>query len=557
MKKIVCLLIVSLMLCTTVFASPASDWAVEYVNRASETGIVDAEGSYNYKTPINREDFCTLAFKTLYKCGITKPETLKNPFDDTENKEVIDLYSLGVINGKSATTFAPHDNITREEAAAILHRMCKVLGIEEVYDDYRLSSYCFSDESQFSDWATEHIYNIYFHGIMTGVGSDKFSPEEFYTTEQAIVTMVRMHDKYYHAFKLFEDRLNAQMPKDKNYMFSPLSVKMALAIAANGADGKTLDEILEATDIENLDEFNEKSKGMIEQYSNYDLLEVNIANSIWINKDLTEQRFGDSFKSNVEEFYDAESKISDNLNFVDDVNSWAFENTNGKIAEIIDNPSYWAMIVNAIYFKGGWAFEFPESMTKPDIFTNADGIEVETEFMNWTEFFRYCEKDDVKILAIPYKNRFLKSDLDINMYVLISDYDIVETEVLNKALEEDKLNMKSYVRLSMPKFEISYSDSLGSKFYDMGMKAPFGEDADFKKMFDKGNMQIMDILHTTYIKVDEKGTEAAAVTGVGMGGSSGRYPVPTEFKMNKPFTFVIRDDTNGEILFMGRYAFAE
>lgn len=570
MKKIVSLLIVCLMLGTTVFASTPSIWALEYVDEALKIGIIDSAMNYSYTMPINREDFCTLALNSLYKCGITKPEILGNPFDDTENKDVIELYGLGMINGKSATNFAPYENITREEAATILHRMCKLLGIEDVYDDYRLSSYSFVDMEEFSDWAKEHIYNVYFHGIMTGVGSDKFAPQAFYTTEQAVITIIRLYNKYTGQDaenNLFEDKLNAQMPKNKNYMFSPLSVKMALAIVANGADGETLDKILKVTDIENLDEFNAKSKDMIERYSEYDLLKLNIANSLWLNIDLTSQTYNKEYKKKVKECYYADAWTTDSSDFVPDVNGWVEEKTDGMITKIVDKPSYWAMVVNAIYFKGGWEFEFNESLTKTDMFTNADGTEVETDFMNQTNFFRYYENEGVKILALPYKNKFYsvnedgevlseKSDLNINMYVLMSDYDIAATEVLNKALEEEKLNIKSYVKLSMPKFEISNSESLSGKLYDIGMKTPFGESADFRKMFDEGNMWIMDILHATYIKVDEKGTEAAAVTGVGMGGSSGRPPIPVEFKLNKPFAFIIRDDTNGEILFMGRYAFA-
>ena len=80
--------------------------------------------------------------------------------------------------------------------------------------------------------------------------------------------------------------------------------------------------------------------------------------------------------------------------------------------------------------------------------------------------------------------------------------------------------------------------------------------AEFGSMFDGGNMWLDRVVHKTYIKVDEEGTEAAAVTGAGMGGSA-LPPEPLEVKYNRPFTFVIKDNINGEILFMGEYAFAE
>ena len=93
--------------------------------------------------------------------------------------------------------------------------------------------------------------------------------------------------------------------------------------------------------------------------------------------------------------------------------------------------------------------------------------------------------------------------------------------------------------------------------YNLGIDFAFdAEKADFKSMFDGGNMFITDALHKTYINVNEKGTEAAAVTAIMLAGSA-LPPQPIEVKFNKPFTFVIRDNDSGEILFMGKYAFAE
>ncbi|MBQ6845877.1 MAG: hypothetical protein IJO61_01980, partial [Oscillospiraceae bacterium] len=94
---------------------------------------------------------------------------------------------------------------------------------------------------------------------------------------------------------------------------------------------------------------------------------------------------------------------------------------------------------------------------------------------------------------------------------------------------------------------------------EIGIVKAYDEElAEFKPMVTFEDMWIEDVLHKTYIEIDEEGTEAAAVTAVGMGGSgSAEPPEPIELKFNKPFTFVIRDDVSGEILFMGEYAFAE
>ena len=116
---------------------------------------------------------------------------------------------------------------------------------------------------------------------------------------------------------------------------------------------------------------------------------------------------------------------------------------------------------------------------------------------------------------------------------------------------------RTYTKLSMPKFKIEYSERLNDTLKNIGIKTAFDtKTARFEKMFDSGNMWFTDIIHKTFISVDEKGTEAAAVTAIGMAGAS-LPPEPIELKFNKPFYFAIRDNTSGEILFMGRYAFAE
>lgn len=345
----------------------------------------------------------------------------------------------------------------------------------------------------------------------------------------------------------FADKLNAQMPADKNYMFSPLSVKMALALAANGAEGDTKNEILNTLGVKNLDEFNTLSDDLIKRYSQTDILSLNIANSIWINKDKTTQNFSKNFKNIATEYYNADVKTVDNKNAVGEINSLVKDKTKGKIPQIIDNAdNFWAMLINAIYFKGAWENEFSTSLTKPDEFTNADGTKTQTDFMNKTSWIPYAETKSAKIIELPYKNRVDK----------FSDSGINAERELDTAITDENFK-RTYTKLSMPKFKIEYSECLNDMLKNIGIKTAFDtKTARFEKMFDSGNMWFTDTIHKTFISVDEKGTEAAAVTAIGMAGAS-LPPEPIELKFNKPFYFAIRDNTSGEILFMGRYAFAE
>lgn len=367
----------------------------------------------------------------------------------------------------------------------------------------------------------------------------------------------------------FADKLNMQMPEDKNYMFSPMSVKMALALSANGASGETQTEILNALGITNIDEFNAFSKDLIEKYQQTEILSLDAANSIWMNEDKTSQKFSTEFKEIATKNYNADVETVNNSNAVAKINSWVSDKTNGKIPTIVKDADFWSMLVNAIYFKGAWQDEFYESATAPDVFTNADGAEVTTDFMNKTKWFPYAETKSVQILELPYKNRFDKfdengeyigteqyDDLNVSMYLMLADGDVNVEQELSAAIADEAFESK-YVKLSMPKFKIEYSTRLNEMLMNMGIVAAFGENtAEFEKMFDKGNMWITDVIHKTYISVDEKGTEAAAVTAIAKAGSA-LPPEPLELKFNKPFYFVIRDNTSGETLFMGRYAYAE
>ncbi len=553
-----------------------NEWAQPYVKRATDLGWLNEDiFSGDLQRDITREEFCILAYNAVLG-QFCVDSIISNPFSDTENTDaILQLYALGIISGKSSTEFAPTDSITREEAATILYRMCKLLKINDVYEDYRLSSFLFVDEESFSDWAKESIYNIYLHGIMQGVGEDLFDPQSTYSMEQAIATMVRLYEKYEESDitvddeivenSTLTDRINAQMPADKNYMFSPLSIKMAFAMVANGAEGETKKEILDALDITDLEDFNQFSKELIAKYSQTESLKLNIANSIWINSDKTKQKFSDSFHKTAKEYYDADSKTVHKANAIKEINAWASDKTNQKITQIVQNADFWTMLVNAIYFKAVWEEEFYERATKPAIFQNADGTKTETDFMNKTDYFRYAKVTGGQMLELPYRNYFDKysadgeylesecyEDLNVSMYVMLCDENVSPVTALASALSGKKFSSE-YVRFSLPKFVIEFETELNDILKNIGINKAFESDADFRKMFDSGNMQLTDTVHKTYINVDEKGTEAAAVTSVLMAGSA-LPPEPVELKFDRPFYFIIRDNKSGETLFMGRVA---
>ncbi len=551
---------------TSATSVEASEWAWADIDKAHALNITNAGGNYNFPGAITREKFCELAYNYVSEFGNLPVDDGHIVFVDTDNMKVRILNTMGIIKGKSRAQFAPNDLLTREEAATILNRLINIvhpdLASTELY-------YEFSDNAQISDWAMSAIQRICNMGIMKGVGNNNFAPQENYTTEQAIVTLVRVYASSGISKSdnmTFADKLKSQMPTNTNYMFSPLSIKMAFAMAANGADGNTKTEILNTLDIDNLDEYNEYAKKLIEGYQKADILKLDIANALWINKTNTTQKFAESYQNIVENFYDAEVNSSTRDKIAGEINSWVKEKTNDKIDSIItdelaQDERFIMALLNAVYFKGAWQNEFDEDATKKDIFTDRNGAEKQTDFMNETAYYGYYNENSTEVLALPYKNRvydetaeeMLSYDFDVSMYLIRGDY----SENTLSGLIENKSLANKRIKLSIPKFESEFDTSLIDIMNNLGVVDAFEDKkADFRKMFDMGNMYLMAAMHKTYIKVDERGTEAAAVTGL-FGGATSVPPEPIVVKFDTPFTYVIRDDANGEILFMGEYAFVE
>ena len=170
--------------------APPSDWAVSDVKKAEALNITEKGKVYRYSMSITREEFCELIYNYCYNV-IKEVDTVAggNKFTDTTNSKIIRLNAMGIINGKTETEFAPNDLLTREEAAVILNRMVNKTIPVPVTEMY----FNFDDEASISGWASDSIQVMCNMGVMNGVGNNKFAPKETYTTEQAIVTIVRVY----------------------------------------------------------------------------------------------------------------------------------------------------------------------------------------------------------------------------------------------------------------------------------------------------------------------------------------------------------------------------
>jgi serpin B len=366
----------------------------------------------------------------------------------------------------------------------------------------------------------------------------------------------------------FAEKMNSLMPKDKNYVFSPLSLKYALAMAANGADEATKNEITSTLGIDRLDSFNDDVKNYLDEHKleteeNDFFVEpmragtsLNIANSVWFNQDyVSGGDFSEEYKALVADKYDATAQNVNNQNAVQKINSWCNEKTNGKIPKIINNSDFISCLVNAVYFNARWSNEFGKGMTHKADFTDRNGNTSQIDFMEQTDHFSYYGDGDIKMLSLPYEGS------NISMYIALSN----DTR-LNFEDYIDKTERKK-VHITMPKFKTEFDVDMTPLLSQLGIKKAFDNGSPtqhFASMFNATvnnniNVYISKTVQKAYIAVDEEGTEAAAVTAIMMDATA-VMPQPeeiVEFKADTPFTYFIRDNNTDEILFMGEYAFAE
>lgn len=343
--------------------------------------------------------------------------------------------------------------------------------------------------------------------------------------------------------------------EDNSFMISPLSLSMALSMTMNGAEGETKSAIQETLKLKGFtsDEINNYYKKLRVALLKTDpSTKLSIANSLWTNQNVL---IKDEFVRKNNEFFNSSVR---SVNFSDtktvrEINNWVSSNTNGLIEKVIDNtnPEDLMYLINAIYFKGIWTSEFNKNNTHQKTFTFEDGATVNVDMMSQTDKFNYKEFDDLQLVELPYGNGAF------SMLVLLPKgqkkiLDIVNSLSNSVYWSELQSGLSEFeVELYLPKFKTKYSKKLNNVLINMGMGLAFTNDADFSGMSDIP-AKIDFVKQDTYISVDEVGTEAAAVTTVGMVMTSiPEQPQKVIFNANKPFIYVIRENSTGSILFTG------
>ncbi|MBE9916310.1 serpin family protein [Paenibacillus donghaensis] len=349
-------------------------------------------------------------------------------------------------------------------------------------------------------------------------------------------------------------KLAPAVGQGQNLILSPYSIFTALALAYNGADGQTAKEMAQALGVQQL----RKDQISAAFHTLQTLLEdagsgvrLNTANSVWY------QRGGsmkDSFVGTARKSYGAEIRDADfqNKKTLNEINDWVSKHTNGKIPSILDQlpaPETLAVLLNAVYFNGSWQKPFDPKDTREGSFTLADKTVKKVPMMAQSGMFEYKNTSEAQAIRLPY------GDGRLDMMIIMPAEGRTLADLMNKIRKDPSPWQGNFPNASgeirLPRFKAEYSGQLKDPLAQMGMKQAFDPAAaDFTAMSDIKPLFISSVLHKTVVDVNEQGTEAAAVTAIGLATASAPLD---RFRMDvdHPFFFCIEDRQTGLWIFMG------
>ncbi len=357
------------------------------------------------------------------------------------------------------------------------------------------------------------------------------------------------------AFKLFAELTKSNV--EQNVFISPTSVALALAMVHNGARGETARAIartLELGEID-LDVLNRANAALIESLRVFDPhVALAIANSLWAQQGIT---FTPDFLNRNQEFYRAEIATLDfgDAQAAATINEWVKRNTRGKIEKMIDQIDRSAImfLLNAIYFKGSWAKPFDPRRSREMPFTLSGGQQKQLPMMAQTGKFDYYAIQGFQAISLPYGTG------RASMYIFLpeqrSSLRAFRRELSHKSWDAWLRHFRQAEgTIVLPRFKLAYEATLNDALKTLGMGIAFdGRRADFSGMIAdrKPSPNIDEVKHKTFVEVNEEGTEAAAVTSIGVVRLAMAPQRNFSMIVDRPFFCAIRDNQTGALLFMG------
>lgn len=366
-------------------------------------------------------------------------------------------------------------------------------------------------------------------------------------------------NQYVEGMNAFNWNIFEQLHIKANQFYSAYGISEALLVAANGAEGDTLEELMNLYGMDDMQELNEQALALNNAVSNDGFVN---ANSIWIDAGLTKSDQYDDFESAVRNYHHATVRTVDfsgNINQVrQDINRWVKKQTKNFIYNYQSSASESTVadIINAVYFKGMWEYPFDESDTH---FQNFHGLNANRDVSMMHIFsvdVPYYENDSLKAVSLNYE------DYDKSItFITTKDESVNVVDVWNEVPNDQKneffknlddSDASEVGTIAIPSIEMDITmDGLKKVLTDLGAGTMFTNDADFSNIAE--NLYISSIVHRAKVKINEEGTEAAAVTEIGFDTTSAAFDEDEklEFIADHPYIFVIRDSDTGAILFTG------
>ena len=353
-----------------------------------------------------------------------------------------------------------------------------------------------------------------------------------------------------------------------NLVYSPASIRLALAMAYAGAKGDTAREMAEVLrfDLEG-EALHAALNALDQELASRNRVEppdpdgverkvrLSIANAIWGQQGY---EFVPEFLDTLAAHYGAGMRVVDFIAAAEAartaINAWVAEETNGRITDLIPegvlNEMTRLVLTNTVYLDATWASIFEKEATAEASFFRLDGSEVRVPTMHQEAYYRYASGDGWAAVELAYVGD------ELAMLFVVPDagrFAEVEGRVGDDLLDQVVAGLGGErVRLALPKFEFRFKASVADLLAEMGMPTAFVPDlADFSGMTLAENLFIADVIHEAFIKVDEEGTEAAAATAVVMEATAAPAD-PIRLTVDRPFLFSLYDRATGEILFLGR-----
>lgn len=352
------------------------------------------------------------------------------------------------------------------------------------------------------------------------------------------------------------DLLGELTDGQENAISSPLSAAVLLAMVLAGAGDDTADAMAGALHLD--DPRDARVGALLDTLTGTDDVTLSTANGLWADDQVP---FEPDYLEFVQDTFGASVENADLADpaTVDTIDGWVDERTEGLISKIAEdlglpNPDAALILLNAVYFLGEWTTQFDPADTVDQPFTLADGSQAEVPLMHLREQqLGYGERDGYRMLRLPYGEdgrygmEILLPDPETGLAGLLAELDEAEWRAAVDGLAEQTVD-----ELALPRFTLEWAGNLNEPLAALGMEPAFDEAAaDFAPMSAE-ELFLEVVVHKTFLRVDEAGTEAAAVTGGGMGVTSAQPSLT--FLVDRPFAFTISDTETGTILFLGAVA---